>query len=73
MDITRLLVSCGASLETTDRSGCSVISCGSAAHQPELRKILAEERRLRRAPPPQFQSKAKPDTVLPGGLKNAKW
>ena len=72
MEITRLLVSCGASLETTARNGCSVISCGSAAHQPELREILEEERRLRQAPPPQFQSETKPANVLLGGAKKRK-
>ena len=73
MDVTRLLVSCGASLETKDRGGRSVISCGSPAHQPELCEILEEERRLRQAPPPQFQSEANPRTVLPGGVKKRKF
>ena len=72
MEITPLLVSFGASLETKARDGCSIISCGSAAHQPELRKILEEERRLRQAPPPQFQSEAKPANVLPGGVNKRK-
>ena len=73
METTRLLVSFGASLETKARNGCSVISCGSAAHQPELREILEEERRLRQAPPPQFQSEVKPGTVLLGSFKKRKF
>ena len=72
METTRLLVSFGASLETKARNRRSIISCGSAAHQPELRKILEEERRLRQAQPPQFQSESKPTDVLPGGAKKRK-
>ena len=72
METTRLLVSFGASLKTKARDGRSIISRGSAAHQPELLKILEKERSLRQDPPPQFQSEARPTTVLPGGATKRK-